>query len=634
MTCIQRTCHWCHVMEKESFEDEEVAKILNEYFISIKVDREEKPDVDHIYMEVCQALTGTGGWPLSVFLTPDKLPFYAGTYFPKHNKFGSMGFIELLENINKAWDEDEKSLVKNGERIRAALQKHNENTLEKKDFNKDVLHKAYNQLEESFENQYGGFSNVPKFPMPQALLYLEYYNNIHQEDKAKEMVEITLENMYKGGIFDHLGGGFSRYSTDSEWLVPHFEKMLYDNALLIYVYAKYYQMTQDETYKTIANQIITYVLRDMQSSEGGFYSAEDADSEGVEGLFYLWDYQEVIDILGKENGTEFIEAFNVSPQGNFEGKNILNLIHKDSKEVKKQFEDKQIYHSKEMLFQHREKRIHPYKDDKILTSWNGLMIASIAYAGKIFGRKEYVDAAKKSANFILEHLTNQKTGQVYVRFRDQEVKEESYLDDYAFFIWGLLELYEGTFDQDYLRYALKIAGKMNEEHYDNQSNSYFMTSKKQDQLGIRPKNLYDGALPSGNSVALYVMLKIARITGDYKKEENIYEFFAKHYDVIISSPVSYTFALTSYLLMSSESVDIVISLPDENKSIDEIKDLLDHNINYTSLIVTTPKDLLEDINPSLKDKKAIDDQVTYYICKGNQCNQPITNIEEVIRYLV
>nr|WP_132281933.1 thioredoxin domain-containing protein [Natranaerovirga hydrolytica] len=621
-------------MEKESFEDEEVAKILNEYFISIKVDREEKPDVDHIYMEVCQALTGTGGWPLSVFLTPDKLPFYAGTYFPKHNKFGSMGFIELLENINKAWDEDEKSLVKNGERIRAALQKHNENTLEKKDFNKDVLHKAYNQLEESFENQYGGFSNVPKFPMPQALLYLEYYNNIHQEDKAKEMVEITLENMYKGGIFDHLGGGFSRYSTDSEWLVPHFEKMLYDNALLIYVYAKYYQMTQDETYKTIANQIITYVLRDMQSSEGGFYSAEDADSEGVEGLFYLWDYQEVIDILGKENGTEFIEAFNVSPQGNFEGKNILNLIHKDSKEVKKQFEDKQIYHSKEMLFQHREKRIHPYKDDKILTSWNGLMIASIAYAGKIFGRKEYVDAAKKSANFILEHLTNQKTGQVYVRFRDQEVKEESYLDDYAFFIWGLLELYEGTFDQDYLRYALKIAGKMNEEHYDNQSNSYFMTSKKQDQLGIRPKNLYDGALPSGNSVALYVMLKIARITGDYKKEENIYEFFAKHYDVIISSPVSYTFALTSYLLMSSESVDIVISLPDENKSIDEIKDLLDHNINYTSLIVTTPKDLLEDINPSLKDKKAIDDQVTYYICKGNQCNQPITNIEEVIRYLV
>lgn len=488
------TCHWCHVMERESFEDDDVAKLLNEYFISIKVDREERPDLDNIYMTFCQALSGQGGWPLNIFLTPYKKPFYAGTYFPKNDRYGRAGLISILKSISKAWDDKKDELISYGDSITNNI-KSMMNEEDEFDANLELVKKAVEDLESLFDEVYGGFGTEPKFPTPHNLLLLMRYWKSTNDDRYLKIVDKTLESMYRGGIFDHIGFGFSRYSTDRKWLVPHFEKMLYDNALLGIAYTEGYQITGKTLYKNVAEKIYSYVIRDMLSKEGGFYSAEDADSEGIEGKFYVWDLKEIEDVLGKKDGEIFVKHYNITDKGNFEGKNIPNLIGTDLQDIEyDESLSNNIEQSRRRLFEYRKKRIKPFKDDKILTSWNGLMIASLSYSGRILGHKEYVEAAEKASNFIFSKLMN-RADKLYKRYRDGESKNLGTLDDYAFLIWGLIELYEATFNLKYLEKAVALNENMIKQFWDDNSAGFFLNAHDSEELILRPKDVYDGAIP-------------------------------------------------------------------------------------------------------------------------------------------
>jgi uncharacterized protein len=407
------TCHWCHVMERESFEDEEVAIILNKHFIAIKVDREERPDVDHIYMSVCQAMTGRGGWPLTILMTPDRKPFYAGTYFPKTSRGGYAGIIEVLEHVKDAWHNEKDTLVESSDKIMEHMNMEF-GTDEHGEVNEEAIDDAVSRFSSNFDKVFGGFGSAPKFPTPHNLMFLLRHAKQSVNDNALDMVEKTLESMYRGGMYDHIGFGFSRYSTDRKWLVPHFEKMLYDNALLAFIYIEAYQATGKEQHRRVAEQIFEYVLRDMTSPEGGFYSAEDADSEGVEGKFYVWTPKEIIDVLGERDGKEFCDMYDITVKGNFEEASIPNII-----ENKTSFEELTklpLESMRRKLFEHREKRIHPYKDDKILTAWNGLTIAALAYGARVLGNESYMSAAKKAVGFIQDKLIR-ADGRLMARYR-------------------------------------------------------------------------------------------------------------------------------------------------------------------------------------------------------------------------
>lgn len=493
-------------MERESFEDQEVAEILNNYYISVKVDREERPDIDSIYMTYCQALTGHGGWPLTIIMTPEKKPFFAGTYFPTKAKGGMPGMIDILNKISELWEKGKESLIFSSEEI---LEKVQENYLlnQEGELTEKVIKDAFQSLYANFDPLYGGFGSAPKFPTPHNLLFLLRFYKKYQHPKALEMVEKTLESMYKGGIYDHIGYGFSRYSTDNKWLVPHFEKMLYDNALLAIVYLETYQLTKKELYAQVADEIFTYVLRDMTSDFGGFYSAEDADSEGVEGKFYVWEPEEVINILGEEDGNLFNHLYDIKTLGNFEGKSIPNLINTDSERVDRK--KSKLWRKK--LFQDREKRVHPHKDDKVLTAWNSLMLVALSLGARVLNNTNYLKAAEVCADFILEQLY--LDNRLYARYRDGEVKYLAYVDDYAFLIWGLLELYESSFDPIYLNNAIKLNKEMLEIFEDKKDGGLFLYGSDSEQLIARPKEVYDGALPSGNSVALHNLLRLGVLTG-------------------------------------------------------------------------------------------------------------------------
>lgn len=400
-------CHWCHVMEKESFEDEEVAEILNKHYISIKVDREERPDIDSVYMKFCQAYSGSGGWPLSILMTPDKKPFFAATYIPKHSKYGLAGFVELLNSIKETWEFKREEVLNAGNRAQEALIRSEE--LDIKSINEDkFIDSVMRNLHNVADFTYGGFGDKPKFPSPHNLLFLLRYWKKDENEHLLKIIEKTLDSMYKGGIFDHLGFGFSRYSVDEKWLVPHFEKMLYDNALLSYTYCEAYEATKNPLYKRIVENIFTYILRDMTSHDGGFYSAEDADSEGVEGKFYVFSPDEVKSVLGEEDGERYCKLFDITEKGNFEGKNIPNLINTSLSEIDTPKIQKEINNLREKLYRFREKRVHPFKDDKILTSWNGLMIASLSYAGRVFDNKNYIKESEKAVTFILDNLSDEQ----------------------------------------------------------------------------------------------------------------------------------------------------------------------------------------------------------------------------------
>lgn len=542
------TCHWCHVMERESFEDEEVADILNRCFVSIKVDREERPDIDSIYMTFCQAYTGSGGWPLTIIMTPNKKPFFAGTYFPKESKYGHSGIIDLLNSIYDIWINDRKRVLDTSQELIEEIKKHTEiESNVKENIREDIAEITVKSLKQYFERDYGGFSRSPKFPTPHNIFFLLKYYESNKDREVLEMIEKTLESIYRGGIFDHIGQGFSRYSTDEKWLVPHFEKMLYDNALLSLVYVEAYRITEKSVYREIAEKINNYILDKMTSEIGGFYSAEDADSEGIEGKFYVWDIDEIKDILGEEKAKLFCETYNITQAGNFEGKNIPNLINKNIESLE---EDKKIKNELEqirkMLYDYREKRVHPFKDDKILTSWNGLAIAAFAYGGKILGNREYIDVAEKAADFILRELII-KDNRLFGRYREGEVANLGVLEDYAFLVWGLIELFEANLKNNYLYKAIELNEQMIKLFYDEQYGGLYLYGSDSEQLIIRPKELYDGAIPSGNSVATLNIIRLARLTNNKNLRNIIQNQFKAFGAVVNRSPIAYVHFITAYM---------------------------------------------------------------------------------------
>ena len=618
------TCHWCHVMERESFEDEEVSKILNDNFIAIKVDREERPDIDSIYMTFCQALTGSGGWPLTIIMSGDKKPFFAGTYFPKENKYNMAGLIYILKNISSKWKSNKEELINHGEKITEAIKGFRKN-YEKKTLDFSVVEETFLELKNDFDEVYGGFSYSPKFPIPHNLIFLLRYYYLTKNKDSLYMVEKTLEGMYKGGIFDHLGYGFSRYSTDEKWLVPHFEKMLYDNALLIYTYAEAYHLTKKPFYREVCEKIIEYIIRDMISREGGFYSAEDADSEGEEGKFYLFTKEELKKYLKEEELQEFNKWYDLS-------ENIINLIKSDINRLE---EDEKLKERIEgiikKLYKVRENRIHPFKDDKILTSWNGLMIAALSYGGRVFNEKRYIDAAKASLAFIEKNLVT-KEGRLLARFREGEAAINGYLEDYSYLLWGIVELYEATLDKKYLKKGIKLFKDMMELFWDDSEGGFFLYGKDSESLILRPKESYDGALPSANSVAALNILRLSRITSNLEMENIFDEILNSFSSDISGSKISHTFMVTALLSKLSSFKEIVISGEEEREDTKEfIEKLTNRYLPFSTILYNDLSEDLISIIPSLEGKTMVDNKATVYICENYSCKEPIINIESINR---
>jgi uncharacterized protein YyaL (SSP411 family) len=631
------TCHWCHVMERESFEDEQVAKVLNENFVSIKVDREERPDVDHIYMTVCQAMTGHGGWPLTIIMTPEQKPFFAGTYFPKESRYGRTGLLDLLERVARLWKSERNRADEMGGRITVAIQSYLA-PVEAGEWGKEIFDYAFEQFASQFDEVYGGFGDAPKFPRPHDLLFLLRYWRQTGEEEALRMVTHTLKAMRKGGIFDHLGYGFARYSVDREWLVPHFEKMLYDQALLAMAYIEAFQATGEKSHAEVASEIFTYVLRDMTAREGGFYSAEDADSEGVEGKFYVWTPEEIVEVLGAEEGSFFCEVYGVTEEGNFEhNTSILNQIGTSMEEIAKEHGlsldelNKKLAEQREKLFAAREKRVHPYKDDKILTSWNGLMIAALARGGRVLGETEYTDAAVRAVEFIFNKLTRED-GRLLARFRDGEAKYPGYLDDYAFLVWGLIELYETTFQANYLTRAIYLTKKMIELFGDDENGGFYFYGKDAETLLIRPKEIYDGATPSGNSVAAYNLIRLAKLTSDeqlLKEADRQLSVFAKAID---SSPISHSFFLIAMMFAHGPSKEIVISGRPNDVDTKEMIRIVQRTYLPEAVIALQPRGdvptTMKIFIPDVKEKEpAQAGKPAVYICEDYACQAPITDVK-------
>jgi len=564
------TCHWCHVMEHESFDDPEVAKLMNETFISIKVDREERPDIDMVYMTVCQMMTGSGGWPLTIIMTPDKEPFFAATYVPKETRFGRVGMLDLIPRVKELWSTRQAEVLSSASQITAALQKTTPEA-PSEELNEPLLHLAYEQLAERFDEQYGGFGKAPKFPTPHNVLFLLRYWKRTGNENALQMVDKTLHAMRNGGIYDHVGFGFHRYSTDSQWLAPHFEKMLYDQALLAIAYTEAYQATGREEYAQTAHEIFTYILRDMTAPEGGFYSAEDADSEGEEGKFYLWTNYEIQRVLLGEEADLAVRVFNISEGGNFvdevagrkSGRNILHLtksIDELASDMSTSAPDlrARIEGILEKLFAYREKRIHPHKDDKILTDWNGLMVAALAKGAQVFDEPRYASTAKRAADFILKNVRTSE-GRLLHRYRDGEAALTAHVDDYAFLIYGLLELYEATFDVNYLKIALELNEDLIQHFWDHDNGGFYFTADDGESLLIRQKEIYDGAIPSGNSVAMLNLLRVGRITAKADSEEKAVKIGQAFYRNVRQLPSAYTQLMVAVDFGVGPSYEVVIA---------------------------------------------------------------------------
>ncbi len=625
-------CHWCHVMEKESFEDNEVAEILNKYYISIKVDREERPDIDSVYMKFCQAYSGSGGWPLSILMTPDKKPFFAATYIPKHSKYGLAGFVELLDSIKETWELNRDEVLIAGNKAQEALIKSEK--LDIKSINEDkFIDKVMRNLYNAADFKYGGFGDKPKFPAPHNLLFLLRYWKKHGNERLLKIIEKTLDSMYKGGIFDHLGFGFCRYSVDEKWLVPHFEKMLYDNALLSYTYCEAYEATKNPLYKRITENISTYILRDMTAHDGGFYCAEDADSEGIEGKFYVFSPDEVRSVLGEEDGERYCNLFDITEKGNFEGQNIPNLINTSLGEFCTCAIEMEVNNLREKLYRFREKRVHPFKDDKILTSWNGLMIASLSYVGRVLDNKNYIDQSEKAVKFILENLSNDER-RLLARYRNGETVNLGILDDYSFFIWGVIELYLSTFKVEYLEKAIELTDKMIELFWDEDSHGFYLYGNDSEELIVRPKELYDGAIPSGNSVSAHILLKLYNITGTSKyldKAEDLFKAFGSKAE---NTPTAYTFYASSLMTKNTPGSQIVLC---GNVEDDEIQRML--KVCYKTydpfriVVISDGDDKLKALCPMLSDKTQIEGKATAYVCKNYSCKKPVTCVDELEKLL-
>lgn len=593
------TCHWCHVMAHESFENLQVADILNDKFIAIKVDKEERPDIDSTYMKVCQMLTGSGGWPLSIFLTPEQKPFYAGTYFPRDSQRGMTGFLDLLSAIAVQWEKNRTNITESAEIILSYL--HQKEDVPEISEDAFIFETAFSQYLESFDSRYGGFGSAPKFPSLQNYLFLLEYHRVYQEEMALEMVKKSLIQMYKGGIFDHIGFGFSRYSTDPWFLIPHFEKMLYDNALFLLTYAKVFMVTKAPIFLEIAEKTAVYLLRDMTGPEGEFYSAQDADSQGEEGKYYTFGYHEVEKILGTKAADAFRSCYGISPGGNFEGKNLPNLLHQTKIFTMDQYLSK--------LYEYRKNRYSLHRDDKILTAWNAMAIAAFAFLYRVSKKTEYLQAAKNTDRFVRDHLSDGK--QLFVCCRKNKTSGMGFLDDYAWYIYALLGLYEATLEKDYLQRAMKFLEAANEDYFDQKNGGYFLYGKRNEKLVLRTKEIYDGAIPCGNSVMGYNLIKLFQLTG--KDPEGILEkqqrFLSGH---IKTSYMGSAFFMTALLMKQEPPQTITVVLG--NETAEEVREALPVNANI--IVMEHPT----------KEYPLLNSKTTFYVCRDHQCFPPMNQL--------
>ncbi len=611
------TCHWCHVMAHESFEDPAVAEILRD-FICIKVDREERPDIDAVYMDVCQALTGSGGWPLTVLMTPEQKPFFAGTYFPKRSRYGRPGLMDLLRQVKNLWDSQRPQLLKAGDDITQILQ-----TRQKSGTGtpgKAVLERAYGLFRQSFDPGFGGFGLAPKFPAPHNLMFLLRYAASEKAPGALAMVEKTLDAMARGGIFDQIGGGFSRYSTDEKWLVPHFEKMLYDNALLIPVYLEAYQRTGNASYADIARRTADYILEELTGPQGCFYCGQDADSDGEEGKYYTFTPEEVKAVLGQEKGNEFCRLYGISDRGNFEEKSIPNRI--GQKEAPWQPPEL------EKLYAYRKKRAFLHKDDKVLLSWNAWAMIAMAQAGFILEEHRYLQAAVAAQRFIEEKMTDGRN-RLYHRYRDGDAAHVGQLDDYAVYALALLELYRRTLDAAYLKQAIFRAEQMVELFEDQENGGYFLGAHDAERLIARPKEVYDGAIPSGNAVAAMVLGQIGALGADSVWQERADRQLCFLTGQIRDYPAGHAFSLLAVANSLYRHRELICA---GKKIPAELMDYLrTHPAQDVGLIFKSGenKELLAQILPFTWDYPVPEAGVRYYLCENGTCRAPVDDFKEL-----
>lgn len=590
------TCHWCHVMAHESFENEKTAEILNQYFVSIKVDREERPDIDSVYMSVCQAFTGSGGWPMSIFMTWDKKPFFAGTYFPPKSRYGMPGFSDLLTAIANQWSNNREELLHSAEQII----KHLKNTKSGGNANnKNLVYEALQIFTKSFDAVNGGFGSAPKFPTPHNLLFLMLYAKQNQDSDALKMAEKTLLQMRKGGIFDHIGWGFSRYSTDKYFLAPHFEKMLYDNALLIIAYSAIYSLTNKEIYLDTAEKTAEYILREMTSSDGGFYSAQDADSDGVEGKYYTFTLDEILCVLGMENGKRFAETFDISKNGNFEDVNIPNLLK--SNDLNGDFDDEL-----KKLYDYRKKRTKLHLDDKILLSWNAMMIAALSTLYRISHNEKYLNAAINAEKFMAKNLC--ENVQLYSSCRDGIRSDTAFLDDYAYYVAALIELYNSTLNVSYLKKAEQFCDEAVRLFSDKKNGGFYLSKADSTELFMNPKEIYDGAIPSGNSVMAYDFVRLYQLT----ENEKYFELAEKQIEFLSAQaddyPAGHCMFLIAKMMYDDPPEHITIVLKNDS-DLDKIKSEISFFTNVSVMRENEKYPLLND-------------KTTYYVCKDHVCLPP------------
>lgn len=612
-------------MAHESFEDQEAADVLNKFYVAIKVDREERPDIDSVYMSVCQALTGSGGWPLTIIMTPDQKPFYAGTYLPKYSRWGSAGLLDVLTSIRKLWENEKHKLLEAGDEITGYLDK--EGTAvnhEGREPDRDLFLSAASQLTRSFDKKWGGFGRAPKFPMPHNLLFLLRHYYFERDKDALLAAEKSLRQMYRGGIYDHIGGGFSRYSTDEKWLVPHFEKMLYDNALLLYAYTEAFAITGDNLYIKVSRGIIRYIRDVLTDEQGGFYCGQDADSEGVEGKFYTFQKEEIEQVFNGD-ADEFCDWFGISEAGNFEGKNIPNLIENENYGASS---DK-VENLCKKLYDYRITRTSLHTDDKILTSWNGLMIGALAKSYEVLGDDWCLEAAKNAQAFIEKNLTSEK-GRLFIRYREGQADHDGQLDDYAFYAFGLLELYEASFDIKYLNIAAEISEKMLELFFDEDQGGFYMYAHDRDKLISRPKEVYDGALPSGNSVAAYVISRLYHLTGKIKWQNVLEKQVSYLTQEVEKSPANYCFSLLAFQSILYPSTEIVC-VSAEDSILTELQSLQRSRKPDISMILKIPlnEEVLSEAAPFTADYPVPSEGSNYYVCRNGACMKPVEGMDEL-----
>ncbi len=633
------TCHWCHVMEQECFEEEDVAQILNSNYIAIKVDKEERPDIDRVYMEVCQAITGQGGWPLTIIMTPDKNPIFAGTYFPKQNIGRQLGLMQILSVLGEKWRTNRQDLAFYGEEVVKTLRSGLRN-FEASDLQPAWGHIAFQQFVKDFDPQFGGFGSAPKFPAPYNLFFLLHYWRQNGEKQALSMVEKTLDAMSSGGIYDHIGYGFSRYSVDRQWLVPHFEKMLYDNALLCSLYLDAYLCTGNNDYARIAEEIISYVLRVLDDPQGGFYSAEDADSEGKEGQFYVWTREEILQCLGEEQGRIFADFYGVTEEGNFEdGNNVLHCARQDiSRYAAEQKMNADYLHQvleagRAALFEQREQRERPFRDDKILTGWNALMVVALAKAARILNKEEYGQRAQRCLDFIYGRLVRQD-GRLMARYRDGSADYPAYLDDYAYLLWALMEMYETVFQPEYLTKAQHAAAEIQRLFTDRENGGFFFSAIDHESLISRPKELYDSCMPSGNSVALLYMVKLAQFTDDQELLTTMNSMLRAFAGEVEKHPRFYPgFLLALEQYQSPLSQIVIAGQMNENATREMVAAVNRYFLPTVVKMVNDPgiSQKTKAVLPHLTNYKPVNGHPAAYICENYTCQAPFLNVADFMR---